>query len=157
VVFLKRIYAGFLLFVHICIAVGDPSSRGEGWFNPAIFFSFLKPGLTFLHYRCHMVFWTFQKSTPGFGPGFNIPYSIYYYTPAPRRERGGILFYLCPSFRPSKIFFVTFFSVNVDGRNLIFGHKRHNKYYMVYWTQGQNLELIFEKFKIPYDICNAKM
>jgi hypothetical protein len=38
---------------------------------------------------------------------------------------GGILFYLCPSFRPSKIFFVTFFSVTVDGRNLIFGHKRH--------------------------------
>jgi hypothetical protein len=34
---------------------------------------------------------------------------------------GGILFYLCPS----KIFFVAFFSVTVDGRNLIFGHKRH--------------------------------
>ena len=33
----------------------------------------------------------------------------------------GILFYLCPS----KIFFVAFFSVTVDGRNLIFGHKRH--------------------------------
>jgi hypothetical protein len=29
---------------------------------------------------------------------------------------GGILFYLCPSFRPSKIFSVTFFSVTVDGR-----------------------------------------
>jgi hypothetical protein len=29
------------------------------------------------------------------------------------------------SFRPSKIIFVTFFSVTVDGRNLIFGHKRH--------------------------------
>ena len=37
----------------------------------------------------------------------------------------GILFYLCPSFRPSKIFFVAFFSVTVDGRNLIFGHKLH--------------------------------
>ena len=36
-----------------------------------------------------------------------------------------MLFYLCPSFRPSKIFFVAFFSVTVDGRNLIFGHKRH--------------------------------
>jgi hypothetical protein len=34
---------------------------------------------------------------------------------------GGILFYLCPS----KIFFVAFFSVTVDGRNLIFGHKHH--------------------------------
>jgi hypothetical protein len=30
-----------------------------------------------------------------------------------------------PSFRLSKIFFVAFFSVTVDGRNLIFGHKRH--------------------------------
>ena len=30
-----------------------------------------------------------------------------------------------PSFRPSEIFFVAFFSVTVDGRNLIFGHKRH--------------------------------
>jgi hypothetical protein len=29
------------------------------------------------------------------------------------------------SFRPSKIFFVAFFSVTVDGRDLIFGHKRH--------------------------------
>jgi hypothetical protein len=38
---------------------------------------------------------------------------------------GGILFYLCPSVLPSKIFFVAFFSVTVDGRNLIFGHKRH--------------------------------
>jgi hypothetical protein len=36
---------------------------------------------------------------------------------------GGILLYLCPSvrpsFRPSKIFFVVFCSVTVDGRNLI--------------------------------------
>ena len=39
---------------------------------------------------------------------------------------GGILFfYLCPSFRPSTIFFVAFFSVTIDGRNLIFGHKLH--------------------------------
>ena len=30
-----------------------------------------------------------------------------------------------PSFRPSKIFFIVFFSVALDGRNLIFGHKRH--------------------------------
>ena len=38
---------------------------------------------------------------------------------------GGILFYLCPSFRPSKIFYVAFFSATIDGRNLIFGHKLH--------------------------------
>ena len=43
---------------------------------------------------------------------------------SPKGERG-ILFYLCPSVRPSKIFFVAFFSVTVDGRNLIFGHKLH--------------------------------
>ena len=30
-----------------------------------------------------------------------------------------------PSVHPSKIFFVAFFSVTVDGRNLIFGHKPH--------------------------------
>ena len=54
------------------------------------------------------------------------------YPRSPKGE-GGILFYLClsvlpsvlPSFRPSKIFFVAFFSVTVDGRNLIFGHKHH--------------------------------
>ena len=33
--------------------------------------------------------------------------------------------FFCPSFRPSKVFFVAFFSVTVDGRNLIFGHKHH--------------------------------
>jgi hypothetical protein len=37
-----------------------------------------------------------------------------------QQGEGGILFYLCPSFRPSKIFFVAFFSITVDGRNLIF-------------------------------------
>jgi hypothetical protein len=47
----------------------------------------------------------------------------------PLLEGGGGCFVLplsvCPSFRPSKIFFVAFFSVTVDGRNLIFGHKHH--------------------------------
>jgi hypothetical protein len=46
----------------------------------------------------------------------------YFYTPAPRRGRG---VYCFTSVRPSKIFLVAFFSVTVDGRNLIFGHKRH--------------------------------
>ena len=46
------------------------------------------------------------------------------YTPAPRRGRGYTVLPLS-SVRPSKIFFVAFFSVTVDGRNLIFGHKRH--------------------------------
>jgi hypothetical protein len=46
------------------------------------------------------------------------------YPRSPKGE-GGILFYLCPSIRPSKIFFIAFFSVTVDGRNLIFGRKCH--------------------------------
>ena len=50
--------------------------------------------------------------------------SVFLYPRSPKGE-GGILFYLCPSIRPSKIFFVAFFSVTVDGRNLIFGHKLH--------------------------------
>ena len=49
-----------------------------------------------------------------------------YYTPAPRRGRGVYCFTSVRlSFRPSKIFFVAFFSVTVGGRNLIFGHKHH--------------------------------
>ena len=50
-----------------------------------------------------------------------------YYTPAPRRGRGGIYCFTSvrPSFHPSKIFFVAFFSATIDGRNLIFGHKLH--------------------------------
>ena len=64
--------------------------------------------------------------------------SITFYTPAPRRGRGVYCFTsvrlsirpsVLPSFRlsfrPSKIFFVALFSVTVDGRNLIFGHKHH--------------------------------
>ena len=43
---------------------------------------------------------------------------------SPRSPKGGGV-YCFTSVRPSKIFFVAFFSVTVDGRNLIFGHKRH--------------------------------
>ena len=43
----------------------------------------------------------------------------------PLPEGGGGYTVLPLSFRPSKIFFITFFSVNVDVRNLIFGHKLH--------------------------------
>jgi hypothetical protein len=49
---------------------------------------------------------------------------LFLYPRSPKGE-GSILFYLCPSFRLSKIFFVALFSVTVDGRNLIFGHKHH--------------------------------
>ena len=40
-------------------------------------------------------------------------------------EGGGGYTVLPSSVCPSKIFFLAFFSVTVDGRNLIFGHKRH--------------------------------
>jgi hypothetical protein len=43
----------------------------------------------------------------------------------PLPEGGGGYTVLPLSFCPSKIFFVAFFSVTVDGRNLIFGHKHH--------------------------------
>ena len=43
----------------------------------------------------------------------------------PVPERGGGHTVLPLSVRPSKIFFVTFFSATIDGRNLIFGHKLH--------------------------------
>ena len=43
----------------------------------------------------------------------------------PVPEGGGGYAVLPLSVRPSKIFFVTFFSATIDGRNLIFGHKLH--------------------------------
>jgi hypothetical protein len=44
--------------------------------------------------------------------------------PTPLLPEGGGR-YTVTSVCPSKIFFVAFFSVTVDGRNLIFGHKHH--------------------------------
>ena len=54
----------------------------------------------------------------------NLMTHVFFIPPLPE-GRGGLLFYLCPSFRPSKILFGAFFSVTVDGRDLIFGHKLH--------------------------------
>jgi hypothetical protein len=48
-----------------------------------------------------------------------------YFIIPPLPEGGGGYTVLPLSVRPSKIFFVAFFSVTVDGRNLIFGHKHH--------------------------------
>jgi hypothetical protein len=54
-----------------------------------------------------------------------MPTQLFLY-PTPRRGRGVYCFTSVRlSFRPSKIFFVAYFSVTVDGRNLIFGHKCH--------------------------------
>ena len=65
-----------------------------------------------------------------------VIYYFNFFIPPLPEGRGGytvlplsVLPSVCPSvrlsFRPSKIFFVAFFSVTVDGRNLIFGHKLH--------------------------------
>ena len=43
----------------------------------------------------------------------------------PPLHRRGDYTVLPLSVRPSKIFFVTFFSATIDGRNVIFGHKLH--------------------------------
>ena len=44
----------------------------------------------------------------------------------PPLPAGGGRYTVLPlSVHPSKIFFVTFFSATIDGRNLIFGHKLH--------------------------------
>jgi hypothetical protein len=49
-----------------------------------------------------------------------------YDTPATSHDIGGGGYTVLPlSVRPSKIFFVTFFSATIDGKNLIFGHKLH--------------------------------
>ena len=47
------------------------------------------------------------------------------YTVLPLSVCPSVLPSVLPSFRSSKIFFVALFSVTVDGRNLIFGHKLH--------------------------------
>ena len=54
----------------------------------------------------------------------SVSFSHFIFIP-PLPEGGGGYTVLRLSFRPSKIFFVAFFSVTVDGRNLIFGHKHH--------------------------------
>jgi hypothetical protein len=56
-----------------------------------------------------------------------------------------------PSFRPSKIIFVAFFSATIDGRNLIFGHQLHignnigkgMEHLKNMWPYGPRLHLLF--------------
>ena len=52
-------------------------------------------------------------------------FSSFVMPPLPEGVGGYTVASVRPSVCPSKIFFVAFFSVTVDGRNLIFGHKRH--------------------------------
>ena len=62
---------------------------------------------------------------------FNITIVAFYYLlllyPRSTKGEGGILFYLCSSVHPSvrPRYFSLHFSVTVDVRNLIFGHKCH--------------------------------
>jgi hypothetical protein len=61
------------------------------------------------------------------GSKITEPLFVVFIPPLPEGGGGHTVLPLsvCPSFRPSKIFFVAFSSVTVDGRNLIFGHKHH--------------------------------
>ena len=59
---------------------------------------------------------SFRKLTRDTKLSFKRSSLLYPHSP---KGEGGILFYVCPSFRPSKIFFGAFFSVTVDGRNLV--------------------------------------
>jgi hypothetical protein len=63
----------------------------------------------------------------GISPAIHLLIANIFITPLPKGGGGYTVLPLsiCPSFRPSKIFFVTLFSVIVDGRNLIFGHRHH--------------------------------
>ena len=75
-----------------------------------------------LHYTMYVFVFLWVVSLVS---NFSVKHPNYLIIPPLPEGRGGILLYLCPSFRSSKLFFVTFFSVTVDGRNLIFGHKHH--------------------------------
>ena len=75
-----------------------------------------------LHYTMYVFVFLWVVSLVS---NFSVKHPNYLIIPPLPEGRGGILLYLCPSFRSSKLFFVTFFSVTVDGRNLIFGHKLH--------------------------------
>jgi hypothetical protein len=71
---------------------------------------------------------TGPKTLPTIWHTYMKPDFVWLYPRFPKGE-GGILFYLCPSVLPSsKIFFVAFFSVTVDDRDLIFGHKLHTRF-----------------------------
>jgi WD40 repeat protein len=79
----------------------------------------------------HLLLWTSTMNGPYFY--FELPRKHLIIPPLPKGGGGYTVLPLsvCPSFRPSKIFFGAFFSVTVDGRNLIFGHKQIT---FMYWN-----------------------
>ena len=72
--------------------------------------------LNFLRHSASLILQAHQKKMYS-----HLLKEILLYPRSPKEE--GV--YCFTSVRPSKIFFVALFSVTVDGRNLIFGHKRH--------------------------------
>ena len=79
-------------------------------------------------YFCMCQFCLFESY--GLYTGISYTHTMYVTLVIPLLPEGGggytvLPLSICPSFRPSNIFFVALFSVTVDGRNLIFGHKRH--------------------------------
>ena len=113
-------------FIFHVIIIIQPDWCHTPWTLNTSYIDFEKDYLHCSHYQrlnfsCLQILCTFQWHSKVQSP---LYFFIFLYPRSPKGE-GGILFYLCPSFRPSKIFFVAFFSVTVDGKNLIFGHKRH--------------------------------
>jgi hypothetical protein len=75
-------------------------------------------------YFCMCQFCLFESY--GLYTGISYTHTMYVTLVIPLLPEGGGGYTVLPlSICPSKIFFVALFSVTVDGRNLIFGHKRH--------------------------------
>ena len=90
---------------------------------------YILPLISFPSNLCQRPF--LQTVSKAFAKSINAQYNFFFLLfPRSPKEEGVYCFTsvrlsVRPSFRLSKIFFVAFFSVIVDGRNLIFGHKRH--------------------------------
>jgi hypothetical protein len=79
-------------------------------------------------YFCMCQFCLFESY--GLYTGISYTHTMYVTLVIPLLPEGGggytvLPLSICPSFRPSKIFFVAFFLATIDGRNLILGHKLH--------------------------------
>jgi hypothetical protein len=102
----------FYRYAGILYGISNTMATIPGLISPIVAGA-LTPNVS-LKIRCKLLLIGYVKDT------FIIP---------PLPEGGGgytvLPLSVLPSFCPSKIFFVAFFSVTVDGRNLIFGHKRH--------------------------------
>jgi hypothetical protein len=61
-------------------------------------------------------------------------YILFVFIPPPPRGGGGYTVLPLSVLRPSKLFFVAFFSATINGRNLIFGPKLHIDIYAILWV-----------------------